>query len=109
MKATIRDVAKKANIDISKGVYLMVSGPNFETSAEVKAFGILGGDAVGMSTVPEVISASYCGIKTLGFSIITNMGTGLQTSTQSHDETLSMAGEATERLTVLLSKIFERI
>ena len=103
------DIAKEENINIEKGVYLMVSGPNFETAAEVKTFGLLGADAVGMSTVPEVISASYCGIKTVGFSVITNMGTGLQTSTQSHDETLAMANKAASNLAVLLDKLFERI
>lgn len=103
------EIAKEKNINIEKGVYLMVSGPNFETAAEVKTFGLLGADAVGMSTVPEVISASYCGIKTVGFSVITNMGTGLQTNTQSHDETLSMANKAASNLAVLLDKLFERI
>ena len=102
-------IAKAENVDLNKGVYLMVSGPNFETAAEVKAFGILGGDAVGMSTVPEVISASYCDIKTLGFSVITNMGTGLQKATQSHEETLAMATKATGNLAKLISKIIERI
>ena len=103
------NIANEENINIEKGVYLMVSGPNFETSAEVRTFGLLGADAVGMSTVPEVISASYCGIKTIGFSVITNMGTGLQTATQSHDETLAMAKKATSNLAVLLDKLFERI
>ena len=101
--------AAELNIELKQGVYLMVSGPNFETAAEVKAFGILGGDAVGMSTVPEVISAAYAGIKVLGFSVITNLGTGLQTSTQSHTETLAMADKAAGKLATLLNKIFERI
>ena len=109
LRSLALDIAKEEKISLKQGVYLMVSGPNFETSAEVKAFGILGGDAVGMSTVPEVISASYCGIKTLGFSVITNMGTGLQTTSQSHDETLSMASKAASNLSLLLNKIFERI
>lgn len=109
LRTIASDIAKQEKINLKQGIYLMVSGPNFETAAEVKAFGILGGDAVGMSTVPEVISASFCGIKTLGFSIITNMGTGLQTNSQSHEETLSMAGKASESLADLLDKIFERI
>lgn len=109
LQALASDIAKKEKIDLCKGVYLMVSGPNFETAAEVKAFGILGADAVGMSTVHEVISASYCGLKTLGFSVITNMGCGLQTHSQSHEETLSMAGKASNNLAILLDKIFERI
>lgn len=109
LQALALNLAKEEKIKIHQGVYLMVSGPNFETKAEVKAFGILGGDAVGMSTVPEVISAAYCGIKTLGFSVITNMGTGLQKSPQSHDETLAMASKATNSLAILIKKIIERI
>ena len=109
LQSLVTTVAKEANINIKKGVYLMVSGPNFETSAEVKAFGILGADAIGMSTVPEVISASYCGIKTIGFSVITNMGTGLQKNIQSHNETLAMADKATADLAILIDKLFERI
>ena len=104
-----RQTALENNIPLSEGVYLMVSGPNFETAAEVKAFGILGGDAVGMSTVPEVISAVHAGIKVLGFSVITNMGTGLQKKSQSHAETLSMADQAAGRLADLLKHIFERL
>lgn len=101
--------AQELGIGLKQGVYLMVSGPNFETAAEVKAFGILGGDAVGMSTVPEVISATHVGIKVLGFSVITNLGTGLQEQAQSHAETLNVASQAADRLTTLLNKLFERI
>lgn len=102
-------VAKELGITLHEGVYLMVSGPTFETAAEVKSFGLLGGDAVGMSTVPEVISAVHSGIDVLGFSVITNMGTGLQQKPQSHEETLSMANQSTGNLTSLIQHIFERI
>ena len=109
LQTIAQNTATEENIKINKGVYLMVSGPNFETAAEIKAFRTLGADAVGMSTVPEVISASFCGIKTLGFSIITNMGTGLQTNSQSHDETLNIANKASYNLATLLNKIIKRI
>ena len=109
LKALALDTAKNEKIKIKEGVYLMVSGPNFETAAEIKAFQTLGADAVGMSTVPEVISASFCDIKTLGFSVITNMGTGLQTNSQSHEETLNMANKAASDLAYLLNKIFKKI
>lgn len=109
MQTLARQIASENNISLHQGVYVMVSGPNFETAAEVKAFGILGGDAVGMSTVPEVISAVHSGIKVLGFSVITNMGTGLQSQSQSHSETLAVANQASEQLAVLLNKIFERL
>ncbi len=104
-----RKTAKELNIELAEGVYLMVSGPNFETAAEVRAFGILGGNAVGMSTVPEVISATYCNLEILGFSVITNLGTGLQKEPQSHDETLSMANSAADKLSSLINTIIARI
>ena len=101
--------AQDLNIKLHQGTYLMVSGPNFETAAEIKAFQILGANAVGMSTVPEVISAAYCGIPVLGFSVITNLGTGLQNQPQSHEETLRMASQASQNLSTLLNHIIERI
>ena len=82
----------------------MVLGPNFETSAEVKAFGLLGGDAVGMSTVPEVIAAAHCSIKVLGVSVITNYAAGLKNNTPSHQETLSEADKASGKLTTLIAE-----
>lgn len=95
-------IAKQCDIKLYTGTYLMVLGPNFETPAEVRAFAILGADAVGMSTVPEVIAAVYAGLKVVGVSVITNLGTGLQTGIQTHSETLEQAAEASERLSHLL-------
>ena len=109
LRALAAQTAKELNIPLNRGVYLMVSGPNFETAVEVKAFGLLGGDAVGMSTVPEVIAANHAQISVLGFSVITNMGTGLQQQTQSHAETLSAADHASEKLAKLLLCIIERL
>lgn len=105
--AKIKAVAAREGIKLYEGVYLMVLGPNFETPAEVKAFGILGADAVGMSTVPEVIAAVYAGIKVVGVSVITNLGTGLQTSVQSHAETLAQADETSKKLARLLQLYME--
>lgn len=105
----IRQTAAELNIPLKEGTYLMVSGPNFETAAEVKAFGLLGGDAVGMSTVHEVISAVHCGMEVMGFSVITNLGTGLSDNALSHEETLSMGQKASENLSLLINTILERI
>lgn len=104
-----QNAAKDLKIDLAQGTYLMVSGPNFETAAEVNAFGILSADAVGMSTVPEVLSAVYCGMDVLGFSVITNLGTGLQKTPQSHAETLRAAESAAANLSTLLATVFERM
>lgn len=100
-------LAKDAGIKLQDGTYLMVSGPNFETAAEIRAFQILGAHAVGMSTVPEVLAAVYCGIKVLGFSVITNYGTGLQTTPLSHQETLDNAAAAARNLTSLVKSFIK--
>ncbi len=72
-----KQVAKQLNIPLQEGVYLACTGPSFETPAEIRAFRVLGADAVGMSTVPEVIAASHCGMQVLAFSLITNMAAGI--------------------------------
>jgi xanthosine phosphorylase len=103
----IKELAQKADIKLFEGVYLMVLGPNFETAAEIRAFRTLGADAVGMSTVPEVLAAVYCQMKVLGFSVITNLGTGLQAAPQAHDETLRQAENASQNLTKLIKLYLE--
>ena len=81
----------------------MVLGPNFETAAEIRAFRTLGADAVGMSTVPEVIAAVHAGIKVLAVSAVTNFGTGLQETPLSHEETIAGAARASSALTALIT------
>lgn len=98
----VKEIAKRQNIALYEGVYLMVLGPNFETAAEIKAFQILGADAVGMSTVPEVLCAVHCGMNVLGFSVITNYGTGMTEQTHDHEETLHQADLAAANLTKLV-------
>ena len=107
LRKKIQNIADKINIELFEGVYLMVLGPNFETAAEIRAFKVLGADAVGMSTVPEVMAAVYSGMKVLGVSVITNLGTGLKTSSQSHNETLQEAQKATQKLATLLKTYME--
>ena len=68
------DIARQKRIPVQHGVYVGVQGPTFETPAEYKMYRIMGGDAVGMSTVPEVIVAHHCGIRTFGISVITDLG-----------------------------------
>lgn len=109
LQALARKTAFEISIDLKEGVYFMVSGPNFETAAEVKAFSILGGDAVGMSTVPEVIAAAHVGIPVLGFSIITNMGTGLNVGIHTHTDTLNIASQASANFSKLINAIIERL
>ncbi|SQB91518.1 purine nucleoside phosphorylase [Clostridium tetanomorphum] len=70
-------VAKNEQIEVKEGIYVMMTGPTYETPAEIRMIRILGGDAVGMSTVPDVITAKHCGLKVLGISCITNMAAGI--------------------------------
>ncbi len=84
MIETAKQVAKKINLSLKEGIYMYFSGPSFETPAEVRAARILGADAVGMSTVPEVIIANHCGIKVLGISCVTNMAAGSRAASFTH-------------------------
>lgn len=102
LREKARKTAAREKIKLNEGIYLMVLGPNFETAAEIRAFRTLGADAVGMSTVPEVIAAVHCGIKVVAFSAITNYGTGMQNGALSHEETLAGAAKAAGSLTALI-------
>lgn len=90
--------AERQGIPYRTGVYLATTGPSYETAAEIRAFSIMGADAVGMSTVPEVITANYLGMAVLGISCITNMATGIATVKHSHEEVVRIANESSERL-----------
>ena len=105
----LKQIALENNIPLHEGVYLMVLGPNFETAAEIKAFRILGADAVGMSTVPEVLAAVHCGLRVAGISVITNFGTGMKTSPQSHAETLAQADKASQNLLHLVQQFIRKL
>lgn len=88
LRALARKEAEKLGIPIKEGVYMYFAGPSFETPAEIRAARILGADAVGMSTVPEVIAAAHCGMKTLGISCMTNMAAGILDQPLGHEEVL---------------------
>ena len=92
-RETAHQVADKLGIKLDDGVYIGVTGPTYETPAEIRAFKTLGADAVGMSTVPEVIVAAHSDLKVLGFSCITNFAAGFQEELN-HEEVV----EVTERI-----------
>ena len=94
----------KLHLPIWRGVYLATTGPVYETPAEVKAFAWIGADAVGMSTVPEVIIARYHNIEVAGISCITNLAAGIGSKKLSHDEVLQVADAAQGNLTKLLTE-----
>ena len=102
LRNKMRHIAALLDITLHEGVYAMVLGPNFETPAEIRAFKILGGDAVGMSTVPEVICAARCKIEVIGLSVITNYGSGMTLDSLSHEETLIQSQKASADLTQLI-------
>ena len=86
-------VAAEQGVAVRTGVYLGYMGPSYETPAEIRAFRTLGADAVGMSTVPEVIAASHCGLPVLGLSLITNMAAGMAGKRLSGDEVIEIANQ----------------
>ena len=91
LRQAIREKAAAADIPLEEGVYLMCSGPNYETPAEIRAFRILGADAVGMSTVPEALVAGHSGLQVVGVSCITNMAAGVLPVKLSHGEVMETA------------------
>ena len=101
-------IAKEKGIRVVHGVYVGVSGPTFETPAEYKMYHRLGGDAVGMSTVPEVIVARHCGIKVFGMSIITDLGLEDQPVEVSHEEVQVAANKAQPLMTEIMGEIIKR-
>ena len=96
------NIAKKNNQKLFEGVYCMYSGPSFETPAEIKALQVLGGSAVGMSTVPEVVVANHCGLSVIAISVITNYAAGMSKTKLSHQETLEQASLAEEKILTLI-------
>lgn len=91
LRRRVKEAAAKEGITLGEGVYMMFSGPNYETPAEVRMAKIVGADAVGMSTVPEALVAAHCGMEVLGISCITNIAAGLSDQKLDHSEVLQIA------------------
>lgn len=110
LRGIARDAARSAGVALREGVYAAVLGPSYETSAERRFLRLAGGDLIGMSTVPEVIAAKHCGMRVLGFSIVTNAATGgADQAADSHAQVLRVAEAAGERLAALLPAIVAKI
>ncbi len=105
----VKDVAKKLSVPLQEGVYTCMSGPTYETPAEIKMVRILGSDAVGMSTVPEVIVANHSGVKVIGVSCITNMAAGILEQPLNHKEVMETSEIAREKFVKLMKGIIETI
>jgi xanthosine phosphorylase len=104
----LRAAAGETEIDLAEGVYVAVTGPSFETPAEIRAFGRLGADAVGMSTVQETIVARHCGLRVAAISAITNLAEGIGEAPIDHDQTLRYAALAAGSLSRLLLNFVPR-
>ncbi len=105
----LEQAALESTITLYKGVYLAVLGPNYETAAEIRAFKMWGADAVGMSTVPEVLVAHHCGMKVGVVAIITNYATGLDDKMHDHSEVVKTAEQATSNLQILLKSYIKKL
>jgi purine-nucleoside phosphorylase len=106
MVKALRKAASTEKIKLHEGVYMWLSGPSFETPAEIRAARILGADAIGMSTVPEVILARRFGLRVAALSVITNLAAGLEGTSPSHEETKSEGAKAAATMAQLLSAYF---
>jgi purine-nucleoside phosphorylase len=105
LRALAREAAAKEGFALDEGVYLAVSGPSFETPAEIRAFRTMGATLVGMSTVPETIVARHMGIEVLGLSCVTNLAAGLGAKQLSHEEVFETGRQVEHRLARLLERL----
>ncbi len=108
LRTIARDVARKIRLNLQEGVYLALSGPTYETPAEIRAFRTLGADAVGMSTVPEVIAMAQMNIPVLGISCITNMAAGILKQKLTHLEVMETTAHVQKEFTALVLGILDK-
>lgn len=103
------EIAEKLAIDLKCGVYAALTGPSYETPAEIGFLHTIGADAVGMSTVPEAITAKYCGMRVLGISCITNMASGIALCPLCHEEVISSTEKAGKQFVMLLKEVIGKM
>lgn len=109
LRALAHEVANERGINIREGVYMYMSGPQYETPAEIRAARILGADAVGMSTVPEVIIARHCGMNVLGITLLTNMAAGILDQPLTEEEVLTAAEEGKEKFSGVIRGVLAKM
>jgi xanthosine phosphorylase len=107
LRRALHEAAQAEGVELHEGVYLAVAGPSFETPAEIRAFKVLGADAVGMSTVPEVIVARHSGLRVAAVSAITNLAEGMGEEVLSHEHTLASAAIAAKDLQRVLIRFVQ--
>ena len=107
--AKIMSAAQSINVGLHEGVYLQTSGPNFESPAEIRAFGVMGADVVGMSTACEAVAANHMGMGVCGISCVSNMAAGISETPLTHEEVQEMADKAAPRFKKLLTEAIVRV
>ena len=103
------EAAEELNIDLKTGTYMAFRGPNYETPAEIRFAEIIGADAVGMSTVPEILTARHCDLPVMGISCITNLAAGITGEVLSHDEITEVANKVKGQFKELIKNIISKI
>ncbi|MGM9521098.1 MAG: purine-nucleoside phosphorylase [Oscillospiraceae bacterium] len=109
LRKIARDCAQRTALTVHEGVYFFTPGPQYETPAEVRAIRLLGGDAVGMSTVTEALTASHCSLPLLALSVMTNMAAGVLEQPLTMDEVIETANSIEEPFTLYVKDIISRI
>jgi purine-nucleoside phosphorylase len=109
LRAVAHDVADDLGLKLDEGVYLVLSGPSFESPAEIRMMRIMGADLVGMSTIPEVIMANKLGMKVLGLSMVTNMAAGITGRPLTHTEVIEATQKGADKFKRLVRGIVERL
>jgi purine-nucleoside phosphorylase len=109
LRKLAKQTARKIGVPLREGVYLGNTGPSYETPAEIRAYRVIGADAVGMSTVPEAIALSHAGVAVLGISTITNMAAGILPQPLDHAEVLATTKRVGERFVRLLTALVPKI
>ncbi|WP_300259163.1 purine-nucleoside phosphorylase [Clostridium sp.] len=109
LRLQVKDIAKNLGIEVREGVYAMFSGPTYETPAEIRMVRTLGADAVGMSTVPEVIIANHSGMKVIGVSCMTNMAAGILEQPLNHEEVMETSAKVRKTFIELMTNIIKEI
>jgi len=109
LQAIIRATALELKIKLNEGIYIQYSGPNFETPAEIRAFGALGADVVGMSTACEAVAANHMGMKICGISCISNLASGISKTALTHEEVQEAADAAAPKFKALVTEAIIRM
>ncbi len=109
LRKLVEEAAAEVNVPLKSGVYIQTSGPNYETPAEIRAFGRMGADAVGMSTAVEAVAARHCGMEVLGISCISNLAAGISPEKLSHKEVQETADRVAPMFKKLVARAIERI